>query len=160
MINLLIDGATNSSQDQLFAKYRITGQQMMFFMNGFGALIMLVALMIWPWTNELNEAITFLQYYPRAMQDILLFGICGAIGQMFIFYTLASFGSISLVTVTVTRKLFTMLLSVFWYDHRLSNGQWGSVALVFFGIAMEEYFKKQEKLNIAQETKKKLKKMK
>ena len=39
--------------------------------------------------------------------------------------------------VTVTRKLFTMLLSVFWFDHRLNVGQWISVLLVFVGIGLE-----------------------
>jgi UDP-galactose transporter B1 len=67
------------------------------------------------------------------IRDIALFGLCGAIGQCFIFYSLERYGSLRLVTVTVTRKLFTMLLSVVWFKHELALGQWSGVALVFLG---------------------------
>jgi UDP-galactose transporter B1 len=42
LINLAIDGATNSTQDHIFIKHSISGAQMMFYMNLFSALIMLV----------------------------------------------------------------------------------------------------------------------
>ncbi|OBZ68661.1 UDP-galactose transporter 1 [Grifola frondosa] len=35
LINLAIDGATNSTQDEIFARHRVTGQQMMFWINLF-----------------------------------------------------------------------------------------------------------------------------
>ena len=34
-------------------------------------------------------------------------------------------------TITLTRKLFTMLLSVIVYNHTLTTGQWGGAAVVF-----------------------------
>jgi hypothetical protein len=39
-VNLMIDGATNSSQDNIFHRFRVNGPQMMFFMNFFSTLIM------------------------------------------------------------------------------------------------------------------------
>ena len=51
--------------------------------------------------------------------------------------TLESFGSLVLVTVTVTRKMFSILLSVVWFGHHLSLGQWCSVGLVFVAIVWE-----------------------
>ena len=39
LINLLIDGATNSTQDEIFARYKVTGQQMMFWINLFSTLL-------------------------------------------------------------------------------------------------------------------------
>ena len=91
---------------------------------------------------------------------LLAFAACGAIGQLFIFETLEHFGSLTLVyashslqvssftdyamyrTVTLTRKLFTMLLSVVVYRHTLASGQWAGAAIVFAGIALEAWVKR------------------
>lgn len=131
--NLAIDGLTNATQDQIFHAYgrHVSGQHMMFFMNAIGAVFMTAYLLVG--SDELGQAYAFFNLYPAVIRDVLLFGLCGAIGQCFIFYTLQEYGSLRLVTVTVTRKLFTMLLSVFWFNHALSFGQWSGVAMVFSG---------------------------
>lgn len=142
LVNLLIDGATNSWQDQLFILHNIKSLQMMFFMSLFSAGIMLSYLTIWPWTSELSVAVAFIKEYPGVIGDLGLFCLCGALGQVFIFLTIESFGSLSLVTVTVTRKLFTILLSLFWFNHQLRPVQWLFVALVFVALAIESYAKR------------------
>ena len=50
-----------------------------------------------------------------------------------------------LVTVTVTRKMLTMILSVVWFGHKLGGKQWLGVGLVFGGIGAEAYIGKREK---------------
>ncbi|RUS27418.1 UAA transporter family-domain-containing protein [Jimgerdemannia flammicorona] len=165
VMNLAIDGVTNATQDHLFHSYRststttptVTGQHMMFWMNLLGSILMTVYLFVEPWTGELTRALEFCAAYPAVWKDLVLFGLCGALGQVFIFYTLEHYGSLVLVTVTVTRKLFTMLLSVFWFNHALTVGQWGGVALVFsgrcfLGIGLETYVKRSEKLGKAEES--------
>lgn len=141
LINLLIDGATNSWQDQLFIVHRVKSLQMMFFMSLFSAGIMFSYLVLWPWTNELTAALAFVARYPAVLLDLTLFCLCGALGQVFIFATIENFGSLSLVTVTVTRKLFTILLSLFWFNHQLQPVQWMFVALVFAALGIESYAK-------------------
>ena len=59
--------------------------------------------------------------------------------------TLSIFGSLLLVTVTVTRKMLTMIISVLWFGHRLTGMQWVGVALVFGGIGVEAELSKREK---------------
>ncbi|KAI8096730.1 UAA transporter, partial [Halteromyces radiatus] len=142
--NLAIDGLTNATQDQIFHSYTsiVSGQHMMFYMNAIGSLFSASYLILHPYNNELQQAIAFCATHPAVIRDILLFGLCGALGQCFIFYTLQRYGSLRLVTVTVTRKLFTMLISVFWFHHILSLGQWIGVALVFSAIGFEAYIKK------------------
>ncbi|CAO3609113.1 unnamed protein product [Cunninghamella blakesleeana] len=142
--NLAIDGLTNATQDQIFHKYAsiVSGQHMMFYMNAIGSIFSASYLLLHPYNDELWQAIDFCTTHPAVIRDILLFGLCGALGQCFIFYTLQHYGSLRLVTVTVTRKLFTMLLSVFWFNHILSLGQWFGVALVFAAIGIEAYIKK------------------
>ena len=49
------------------------------------------------------------------------------------------------MTVTVTRKMLTMMLSVLWFGHRLSGMQWVGVGLVFGGVGAEGLIARSEK---------------
>ena len=60
----------------------------------------------------LQNALVFIQQHPEVGKDILAYAACGAIGQVFIFMTLSKFSSLVLVTVTVTRKMLSMIFSV------------------------------------------------
>jgi solute carrier family 35 (UDP-galactose transporter), member B1 len=51
-----------------------------------------------------------------------------------------------LVTVTVTRKMFTMILSVIAFGHHLTRMQGLGVGLVFGGIGVEAAIARREKL--------------
>ncbi|EAS32903.3 UDP-Glc/Gal endoplasmic reticulum nucleotide sugar transporter [Coccidioides immitis RS] len=165
-INLLLDGLTNTTQDHIFSSPNIyskfTGPQMMVAQNVLSTMLTSCYLILIPHisssilpllplpvppsqTNELSSALSFLSRHPHATKDVVAFAACGAIGQLFIFYTLAHFSSLLLVTVTVTRKMLTMLLSVVWFGHRLTGGQWLGVGLVFGGIGAEAIVQKKEK---------------
>jgi UDP-galactose transporter B1 len=61
-------------------------------------------------------------------------------------YTLSTFSSVLLVTVTVTRKMFTMILSVVAFGHSLTRMQWLGVGLVFGAIGVEAGIARQEKI--------------
>ena len=98
-----------------------------------------------PSPNELSSAFAFVRAHPAIGNDILLFCLCGAVGQIFIYYTLSHFSSLLLVTVTVTRKMLTMMLSVLWFGHRLSGLQWVGVGLVFGGVGAEGWIARREK---------------
>ena len=97
-------------------------------------------------SNELAEALAFIQRHPRVGYDVLAFSLCGAVGQVFIFHTLQVYSSLLLVTVTVTRKMMSMVLSVIWFGHKIQGMQWLGVALVFSGIGGEAIMNRREKL--------------
>ena len=149
LANLLLDGTTNSWQDQLFLKYRLRSQQLMMFMNLFsGALLagsLLLECALKPAQSQLISAFAFARAFPSVIPDILAFSACGALGQLFIFYTLEQYGSLMLVTVTVTRKLFTILLSLFWFEHAVNWRQWACVGAVFVALVMEAVIGKAQK---------------
>jgi UDP-galactose transporter B1 len=167
-INLLLDGLTNTTQDHVFSSpnlyTRFSGPQMMVAQNVLSTVLTTGYLLLMPHVSqsgllhnllpfpippstetELFGAISFLSRHPEALKNVLGFATCGAIGQVFIFYTLSKFSSLLLVTVTVTRKMLTMLLSVFWFGHSLSGGQWLGIGLVFGGIGAEAAVQRQEK---------------
>ncbi|OKL60327.1 UDP-galactose transporter-like protein 1 [Talaromyces atroroseus] len=167
-INLLLDGLTNATQDHVFTSpnlyTRYTGPQMMVAQNFLATVLTTLYLLVTPYlTNEspivsllpfqippsagleLSSAITFLQRHPEALKHVLGFAACGAIGQVFIYYTLSKFSSLLLVTVTVTRKMLSMIISVFWFGHSLTHGQWLGVLLVFGGVGAEGIVQRREK---------------
>ncbi|KAJ6446409.1 solute carrier family 35 member B1 protein [Purpureocillium lavendulum] len=163
-INLLFDGLTNSTQDYIFQTFRpYSGPQMMCANNMMSTLVTGLYLLASPYlvstglgdwfgmdvagsAGELGAALDFMRRYPSVWKDVLGFAACGAVGQVFIFYTLSTFSSVLLVTVTVTRKMFTMILSVVAFGHRLTHMQWLGVGLVFGGIGVEAGIARQEKL--------------
>ena len=58
-------------------------------------------------------------------------------GQSFIFYTIATFDPLVCTTVTTTRKIFSVLLSIFLKGHSLPPAGWAGVALASAGILAE-----------------------
>ena len=153
-INLLFDGLTNTVQDHIFENSRrygtMKGPQMMVALNFISTLLNASYLILLPLvpksllpavasssTDELSSAIAFLQRHPSVFYDALGFAACGAVGQVFIFTALERFSSLMLTTVTVTRKMFTMLISIAWFGKHLTHMQMVGVGLVFGGIAAE-----------------------
>lgn len=177
-INLLIDGLTNSTQDEIFSLHpSFTGQQMMFTMS-FLSLVITLPLLVLPPNllpnliqlvgsylpfpipsplqptasafhdiSPLAHSLIFIQTHPSCILPLLQFALLGGLGQLFIFETISHFGSLTLVMLTVTRKLFTMLLSVVLFEHKLTTGQWAGVAVVFGGIGVEAAMKRKEILD-------------
>lgn len=107
LINLAIDGATNSTQDEIFARYKVTGQQMMFWINLFStALTSVISVLPLPYIpvlhpsssgTELQGALEFIRTHPSVVVPLAQFALTGALGQLFIFETLQHFGSLTLV---------------------------------------------------------------
>lgn len=172
-ISLLLDGVTNSTQDQIFQKYtQMTGPHMMFGLNRVAVMLTSCYLIVsglvltffaqfsstalppivsdtlfFLFNSQLSNTLSFVSRNGfRVLLDIALFGLCGAIGQVFLFHTLENYGSLILVTVTVTRKMMSMLLSVAWFGHKLSGGQWIGVAAVFGGIGAEAAYKYKQQM--------------
>jgi UDP-galactose transporter B1 len=173
-INLVLDGLTNSTQDALFASNpSLTGQQMMFTLSVLSSLLSFSLLVLPPLPtlvpssfaaiipapqpsaslSTLSASLAHLSNNPALLPSLLQYGLTSALGQLFIFETLHHFGSLTLITLTLTRKLFTMLLSVLIYGHKLSPQQWAGCAIVFAGIAFEASVKRSE--IIAKQNKKK-----
>ncbi|KAH9841505.1 UAA transporter [Rhodofomes roseus] len=155
LINLAIDGATNSTQDEIFARYKVSGQQMMFWINLICTLLTsLMCVLPLPYipvlhpgesgTTELHGALDFIRTHTEIVKALLQYSLTGSLGQLFIFETLQHFGSLTLVTVTLTRKMFTMLLSVVLYNHKLTPGQWLGTSVVFAGISVEAWVKRKD----------------
>lgn len=109
-------------------------------MNMWGSIYMSLFMFGWP-SGGGWEAVKFLQEHPMAAWDILLFCLCGAVGQNFIFLTISRFGALTNTTITTTRKFVSILVSSVWNGNHLSLQQWAGVAMVFSGLSYQIYLK-------------------
>jgi UDP-galactose transporter B1 len=99
-INLLLDGMTNATQDEVNKNFKpYSGQQMMCALNVMQTLLTASFLLLSPYIagsgigslvgmemdgSQLQDALAFIQRHPSVGSDVLWFGVCGAVGQLFI----------------------------------------------------------------------------
>ncbi|GAB1610151.1 solute carrier family 35 member B1-like [Argonauta hians] len=139
LISLTMDGLTGAIQDKMRAKSPTNAFNMMFYMNAFSVIWLLIAL---TFTGEGVEFGMFAYRHPKVLVGILAFGIASAIGQTFIFLTVSKFGPLTCSIVTTTRKFFTILASVIIFQNPLSSRQWIGTVLVFTGLALDNIYGK------------------
>jgi UDP-galactose transporter B1 len=134
--NLTIDGAINSIQDNIFKSYQIDSFHMMFYSNLFSACSTFLYLLS-PLSSQLEDSVKFIKTNPLIGVDLFCFSVFNVLGQMFVYSTIKRYGSVSLITVTVTRKLFSIILSLVYFKHSLNSFQWMSILTVFTALGIE-----------------------
>lgn len=140
LLSLTCDGFTGAFQDRMKSDHGTKPGHMMLWMNAWSTLILAVALTL---TGELWQFVDFVQRFPFVVSFILQFSAMSAIGQLFIFLTISSFGPLVCSLITTTRKFFTVLFSVLLFGNSLSGQQWLGTTLVFLGLSLDMFFGKQ-----------------
>merc|ERR1712224_616014 len=87
--------------------------------------------------GEMQPGLYFLLNNKKIMYQIIVFVLCSAVGQAFIFYMISSFDPLVCTTVTTTRKVFSVLLSIFTKGHQLNSQGWTGIAMACGGILGE-----------------------
>lgn len=137
--SLALDGCTGGVQDKLKAKSAQRGAkakpyEMMFWTNLF---MMLAAIVGALGLGQFTSGLAFLAANPEIMKKSLLFAACSAFGQSFIFFVVSEYGPLKVATVTTTRKIFSVLLSIFTKGHALSTLGWIGICLGSLGVIGE-----------------------
>ena len=94
-------------------------------------------------TSEAMQALNAFMLAPDIRMDIFWFCVCAGVGQLLIFSVMKEYGSLVWITVSITRKLMTILLSVIVFNHSINQYQWLGVVLAFLGMVLEIYGKYQ-----------------
>lgn len=136
VLSLLLDGVTAGFQRRLKSSTAKLGfkpkpYDFMFWTNIFMCLTAGVVAAI---LGEFMIGLTFCATNPAILSKIVKFSLCSAVGQSFIFYTIANFDPLVLTTVTTTRKILSVLLSIFLKGHSFSVLGWSGIALACLGI--------------------------
>mmetsp|Transcript_18780 Transcript_18780/g.20685 ORF Transcript_18780/g.20685 Transcript_18780/m.20685 type:complete len:351 (-) Transcript_18780:116-1168(-) len=139
VLSLVLDGVTAGFQKRLKTETAKVGVKpkpydFMFWTNLF---ICVTAVVVTGVLDEVTSGGAFLLANPEITSKIGRFALCSAVGQSFIFYTIANFDPLVLSTVTTTRKIFSVLLSIFLKGHSLSVVGWSGIAMAVSGILSE-----------------------
>jgi len=139
VLSLVLDGVTAGFQKRLKVATAAAGAKpkpydFMFWTNLF---MCLTAVVIATGLGEMTSGLAFCTANPEIFSKIGQFAVCSAVGQSFIFYTIANFDPLVLSTVTTTRKIFSVLLSIFLKGHSLSMTGWSGIAMACAGILSE-----------------------
>lgn len=139
LLSLACDGITGGLQKRLKKKAADMGVKpkpydLMFWTNLYMALTAgLIALFL----GEITSGAYYCMANPIILNKILKFALCSAVGQSFIFYTISNFDPLVCSTVTTTRKVFSVLLSIFLNGHAMSTQGWFGISLASAGILSE-----------------------
>ena len=142
--NLFVDGVTNAEQDRINHKYKVSPYYMMAMVNTWSLIFASIYLagdfFYKGGASELSTLTTFLTNYPAVRLDLLAFAFSNALGQVFIFSIISEFGALVLVTVTVTRKMITLFLSIIVNKHHVQFLQWVGVVSVCLGLSLKVFY--------------------
>ena len=139
---MMFDSFTSNWQSELFKKHKMSSIQMMFGVNTFSCIFTVGSLLF---RGEFFSNIGFiLRHYDFAVHSVIL-SICSAVGQLFIFYTIATFGPLVFTLIMTTRQALSIILSCMIYGHVLSLQALIGVGIVFLSLFLRAYFKTLEK---------------
>lgn len=147
VLSLVLDGVTAGFQKRLKVETAKAGVKpkpydFMFWTNLFMACTAVVIALV---LGEFTSGMAYCNANPEIYSKIIRFAACSAVGQSFIFYTIANFDPLILSTVTTTRKIFSVLLSILLKGHALPLQGWSGIALSCAGILSELQSKSQGK---------------
>jgi UDP-galactose transporter B1 len=136
---LACDGFVGGQQKRLKSKCKeenkkVRPYDLMFWSNFYMAVGSVVAATAF---SEMRPGFKFLRENPELLQQVLKFGVCGAMGQASIFYTIANFDPVVSTAVTTTRKLISVLVSLFEGGGELAPAGWLGLSVAGVGILGE-----------------------
>ncbi len=138
LCSLACDGITGGLQKRMKKKLNPSGFEFMFYTNlSMAAVATLVALVV----GDISSALSFLSRNPEVKQMIVKFTLCSALGQSAIFFSVSFFDPLATATITTTRKIASVLLSIWIRGHIMGFGGWFGVLVASAGILSDVEYK-------------------
>ena len=142
VLYLTFDSFTSNWQTVLFDKYKMSTLHMMAAVNFFSILLTSTSLIeqgdLWP-------AFRLILHNNSLLTDCLLLSIFSAVGQLFVFYTISTFGALVFVTIMTLRQAIAILLSCLVYGHSLAPVGLFGILIVFCTLFSQIHWKSRSK---------------
>lgn len=135
VVSLLCDGTVSAAQQGMRSEQEMLSPYEQMFMTNLGAAVLLLPVAFM--SGQLQAGITFFMENITILDEIAIFALCSAFGQVFIFLTISWFGPDTNAKITTVRKMATVLISIVWFGHSIDAAQWGFVGLVFASVFAE-----------------------
>ena len=136
LVAITFDAFFSDSQAYCKSMFKPTQNQLFLSANLYGfMLIFLFAL----FTGELIPSVKFLIRHPSLLRDLLLSSSLQILSQISVYYVISNFKQHIYPLISTVRKLFTILFSIFMFNHHIHFYQWISIAIVFLAMGYEMY---------------------
>jgi solute carrier family 35 (adenosine 3'-phospho 5'-phosphosulfate transporter), member B2 len=133
---LMFDSFTSNWQSELFRTYQVTSMEMMAGVNLFSVLLTSTSLVQ---QGAFGLAADFASRHPLFVGHVLALSVASAVGQLFIFYTIAQFGAVTFTIIMTIRQGLAILLSCLVYSHSVSMIGIGGIFIVFAAVFARIY---------------------
>jgi adenosine 3'-phospho 5'-phosphosulfate transporter B2 len=126
------DSFTSTWQSRIFRTHRsVTPLEMMLAVNACSTLFSLTVMLLF---DQLAPALSFVAAHPVCLWHALLMSLSAAVGQLFIFHTISSFGAVSFASIMTARQLLSLALSLTAFEHPVHPTGYAGLALVTFAL--------------------------
>jgi adenosine 3'-phospho 5'-phosphosulfate transporter B2 len=133
---MVFDSFTSSWQGQLFTEYKMSSIQMMAGVNLFSCLLTSVSLLQ---QGIFYSSLVFMSQYSRFMVDCIILSICSAIGQLFIYHTISTFGPVIFVIIMTVRQVMAVVISCIKFHHALAPIAILGILIIFSALFLRIY---------------------
>lgn len=96
-------------------------------------------------TSEIFESFSFVAQYPSVIYHILPQQLLLVMGLLIIYYHLHIFGTLSVAYIATIRKLFTITLSIVFFNHPMNELHAAGLGIVLLTIAVDFWKSLQKK---------------
>lgn len=114
---MTFDSFTSNWQGDLFKTYSMSSLQMMCGVNLFSTLFTAASLSM---QGGFMESVDFAAEHPKFIIDCIILSVSSAIGQLFIFYTISTFGPVVFTIIMTVRQvcIFILKISFIFFNFR------------------------------------------
>ena len=137
-VSLCFDGGTGAYEDKLMSVHSVGPFDLMYNIQMGKTILAGIGLIV------LNQVHIFVQMCQDMGFLLVALGLSGAIGQVFIFVTIAKFGALTCSIIGLARKVTTLVASIYFYGHHLNKVQSFGL-IVCIGAMVNDFFGKKGK---------------
>lgn len=138
-ISLCFDGGTGAYEDKLMSVHSVGPFDLMYNIQLGKTILAGIGLLV------LNQMHIFVQMCQDMGLLLVALGLCGAMGQVFIFVTIAKFGALTCSIIGLARKVTTLVASIYIYGHALNFTQFTGLVISVAAMVLNFWKKKEPK---------------
>lgn len=138
-ISLCFDGGTGAYEDKLMSVHSVGPFDLMYNIQLGKTILAGIGLLV------LNQMHIFVAMVQEMGFLLVALGLSGAMGQVFIFVTIAKFGALTCSIIGLARKVTTLVASIYIYGHSLNVTQFTGLVISVAAMVMNFWKKKEPK---------------
>merc|ERR1719452_387029 len=133
---MAFDAFTSNWQGELFSEYKMSSIQMMAGVNLFSCLLTSVSLLQ---QGVFYTSLVFMSQYSSFLFDCMVLSICSAVGQLFIYHTISTFGPVIFVIIMTVRQVMAVVISCIKFHHPLAPVAILGILIIFAALFLRIY---------------------